>query len=100
LRLLSHPIQYPGIVSSTRLLFALLLLLCFKNGIVSLGAEGSSLKLRVVPTPIKSYRLLSMTMDEDGFIWCGSIHRVVQWPAASGAASCARSRRSMTNPMR
>jgi hypothetical protein len=31
----------------------------------------------VVPTPVKSYRLLAMSMDADGFIWTGSIHRAV-----------------------
>ena len=35
------------------------------------------LDLHVVPTPIKSYRLLSMSMDDDGFIWAGAIHKVV-----------------------
>jgi hypothetical protein len=33
--------------------------------------------LHVVPTPIKSYRLLAMSMDEDGCIWAGAIHQVV-----------------------
>ncbi len=32
------------------------------------------MQLYIVPTPIKSYRLLGMTMDEDGFIWAGAIH--------------------------
>jgi hypothetical protein len=36
-----------------------------------------AIDLHVVPTPIKSYRLLAMSMDADGFIWTGSIHRVV-----------------------
>src|SRR5438477_11358632 len=35
------------------------------------------LDLQVVPTPLKSYRLLSMSMDDDGFIWTGAIHKVV-----------------------
>src|SRR5262245_54495128 len=35
------------------------------------------LELHVVPTPIRSYRLLSMSRDDDGFIWAGSIHRAV-----------------------
>src|SRR5438270_2673600 len=35
------------------------------------------LDLHVVPTPIKSYRLLAMSMDDDGFIWAGSIHKLV-----------------------
>jgi hypothetical protein len=44
----------------------------------ALAAEpGPAIELHVVPTPIKSYRLLGMSMDADGFIWCGSIHRVV-----------------------
>jgi hypothetical protein len=42
-----------------------------------LAAEAEKLELHVVTTPIKSYRLLAMSMDDDGFIWCGSIHRVV-----------------------
>jgi hypothetical protein len=33
--------------------------------------------LYVVPTSVKSYRLLAMSMDADGFIWAGSIHRAV-----------------------
>lgn len=37
----------------------------------------AKLDLRIVPTPIKSYRLLSMSMDDDGFIWAGSIHKAV-----------------------
>src|SRR6266446_4237062 len=39
--------------------------------------EQSKLALHVVPTPIKSYRLLAMSMDDDGFIWAGSIHKGV-----------------------
>jgi streptogramin lyase len=35
------------------------------------------LDLHVVPTPIKSYRLLSMSMDDDGFIWAGAIHNAI-----------------------
>jgi hypothetical protein len=35
------------------------------------------MQLEVVPTPIRSYRLLAMSMDEDGFIWTGSTHRVI-----------------------
>ena len=42
------------------------------------GAQPQpKLDLHVVPTPIKSYRLLSMSMDDDGFIWAGAIHKVV-----------------------
>src|SRR6266852_6767385 len=37
----------------------------------------AELPLHLVPTPIKSYRLLAMSMDDDGFIWAGSIHRVL-----------------------
>ncbi|MCC6443809.1 MAG: hypothetical protein IT210_10190 [Armatimonadetes bacterium] len=36
-----------------------------------------NMKMHVVPVPLHSYRLLSMSMDEDGFIWVGSIHRMV-----------------------
>lgn len=35
------------------------------------------LDLHVVPTPIQSYRLLAMSMDDDGCIWAGAIHQVV-----------------------
>jgi hypothetical protein len=34
-------------------------------------------KLHVVPTPVVSYRLLSMSRDQDGFIWAGSIHQAI-----------------------
>jgi hypothetical protein len=55
-----------------------ILLTLLLAGVVPLfGVEQEKLKLHVVQTPIKSYRLLAMSMDEDGFIWCGSIHRVV-----------------------
>lgn len=40
-------------------------------------AAEPALQLHVVPTPIKSYRLLAMSMDADGFIWAGSIHRAI-----------------------
>ena len=39
--------------------------------------EGLAGRLHVVPTPIRSYRLLSMSRDEGGYIWAGSIHRAV-----------------------
>src|SRR5688572_10116810 len=67
----------------------------------TLLSAAEPLPLHVVPTPIKSYRLLAMSMDDDGFIWCGSIHRVVHrydpragttetipMPYDSSAASC------------
>jgi hypothetical protein len=62
------------------------------------------LDLHVVPTPIKSYRLLAMSMDDDGFIWAGAIHKVVHrydprtgkvedvplpFPATASACLCA-----------
>jgi hypothetical protein len=62
-------------VPSKSLVFILLHTLAIATA--SLAAESDKLKLHVVETPIKSYRLLSMTMDEDGFVWCGSIHRVL-----------------------
>src|ERR1051325_6924907 len=35
------------------------------------------LQLHTVPLPVDSCRLLAMSMDEDGFIWAGSVHKVV-----------------------
>ncbi len=35
------------------------------------------IRLHVVPTPIKSYRLLAMSRDDEGFIWAGSIHQAI-----------------------
>src|SRR5438552_2251073 len=55
-----------------RTAFVVLLLIGFAH-----GGEQPKLDLHVVPTPIKSYRLLSMSMDDDGFIWAGAIHKVV-----------------------
>ena len=34
-----------------------------------------AIELHVVPIPVKSPRLLGMSMDDDGFIWLGSTHR-------------------------
>jgi len=44
-----------------------------------LGAEEPprKLDLHVVPTPVKSYRLLAMSMDGEGYIWTGSIHQAI-----------------------
>jgi hypothetical protein len=50
----------------------------FVVGVAPAGEEAAEkLKLHVVPTPIKSYRLLAMSMDDDGFIWAGAIHKIV-----------------------
>src|SRR5438552_2074082 len=38
---------------------------------------GAALKLLSVPIPIHSYRLLLMSMDDEGIIWAGSIHQVI-----------------------
>jgi streptogramin lyase len=86
-------------VRTNPLTFSLLLLAIDASALPAIGAE--SLELHMVPTSIKSYRLLSMSMDDDGFIWCGSIHRVVhrydprtgdaetiQLPYDSSASSC------------
>lgn len=64
-------------------------------------AAEPAIRLHVVPVPLKSYRLLAMTMDDDGFIWTGSIHRAihrydprtaavetVKLPYDSSASSC------------
>jgi hypothetical protein len=45
--------------------------------LTSVAFAASKMQLHVVPTPIKSYRLLAMSQDEDGFIWTGSTHRVI-----------------------
>ena len=39
--------------------------------------DQAKLQLHSVPVPVNSYRLLAMSMDEDGFIWAGSVHKVV-----------------------
>src|SRR5438132_4724371 len=47
-------------------------------GLAHAGEQPApKLDFHVVPTPIKSYRLLAMSMDNDGFIWAGAIHKVV-----------------------
>ena len=43
----------------------------------SAQAEQPKLPLHTVPLPVKSYRLLAMSRDDDGFIWTGSVQRVV-----------------------
>jgi hypothetical protein len=43
------------------------------------------LTLHVVPVPVKSYRLLAMDRDDDGFVWAGSIHDAIhRYDPASG----------------
>jgi hypothetical protein len=41
------------------------------------NARAQPLRLHTAPLPVKSYRLLSMSMDDEGYIWVGSIHRVI-----------------------
>jgi hypothetical protein len=60
-----------------------------------------TLEMHVVPIPVRSYRLLAMSKDEDGFVWAGSIHRkvhrydprtgqvqTIEMPYAATASSC------------
>jgi hypothetical protein len=59
------------------------------------------LEMHLVPLPVRSYRLLAMSKDEDGFVWAGSIHRkvhryaprtgevqTIEMPYAATASSC------------
>ena len=39
-------------------------------------SDGLAGKLHIVPTTVRSYRLLMMTRDDEGYIWAGAIHRV------------------------
>lgn len=41
------------------------------------GQDADRLQLHVVPTTLKSCRLLAMSRDDDGFIWAGSIHQAI-----------------------
>ena len=44
------------------------------------------LTLHVVPTPVKSYRLLATDRDGDGFVWAGSVHHAIhRYDPARGA---------------
>jgi hypothetical protein len=50
-------------------------------------APAAPLELHVVPLPVKSPRLLGMSMDDDGGIWLGSTHRLVyRYDPRTGAA--------------
>ena len=51
------------------------LLVELEGGWVADDKQPFVLQLHTVSVPIKSYRLLSMSMDDDGFIWVGSIHQ-------------------------
>jgi sugar lactone lactonase YvrE len=39
-------------------------------------SDGLAGKLHIVTTTIRSYRLLMMTRDDEGYVWAGAIHRV------------------------
>lgn len=65
------------------------------------AADQEPLKLHVVHTSVRSYRLLAMSRDDDGFIWAGSIHQAIHrydsragdivtvpLPVKSAASSC------------
>ena len=53
------------------------ILLVASCALVITAAEPARLELNVIPVSIRSYRLLAMSMDTDGFIWTGSIHRKI-----------------------
>lgn len=57
----------------TRSCFAALLSIT----LVAPALADDKLEMHVVPIPVKSYRLLAMSQDEEGFIWTGSIHEVI-----------------------
>ena len=44
-----------------------------------LGAEAgkAQLDLHAIKVDISSYRLLAMSMDDEGFVWAGSIHQMI-----------------------
>lgn len=52
---------------------------CFTAGVPVKTEEPASARLTFHPVsvPIRSYRLLSMSMDDAGGIWAGSIHRII-----------------------
>lgn len=69
--------------------------------VLTAADQPRTLKLHVVPVPVKSYRLLAMSQDEDGFIWAGSVHQAihrydprtgdvqsVSLPAKAAASAC------------
>src|SRR5438876_647360 len=37
----------------------------------------SPMQMHIVPIPVQSYRLLDMSMDDEGFIWVGSTSSVM-----------------------
>jgi len=49
------------------------LLLC----ITAASSRADPVKLHTVPLPVQSPRLLGMSMDDKGFIWLGSTHRII-----------------------
>ena len=51
--------------------------ICLLVAMPSAATAGEKLELTAVPVPVRSYRLLSMTMDDDGYIWAGSTHQVI-----------------------
>jgi streptogramin lyase len=61
-------------VSRTALLAAILFA---ATAVPAAGPPPAKLDLHVVPTPVKSYRLLAMDRDDDGFVWAGSVHQSV-----------------------
>src|SRR5262245_47662959 len=38
---------------------------------------ATAIEMHVVPVPIQSNRLLGMSNDDDGYLWCGSFLRAV-----------------------
>jgi hypothetical protein len=51
-------------------IFALLALL-------AIASTAGAVELNIIPIPIQSYRLLDMSMDDEGFVWFGSTHQVL-----------------------
>jgi hypothetical protein len=74
-----------------RTLLATLLIVPALLGPEAAGQRPGELKLHVVHTPVKSYRLLAMSRDDDGYIWAGSIHQAVhRYDPRSGSVETVR----------
>jgi streptogramin lyase len=69
--------QTPGETNMTRIILATLVLGMWLLGPLAGEEPPPKLELQVVPTPVKSYRLLAMSRDSDGFLWAGSIHQAI-----------------------
>jgi streptogramin lyase len=72
-----HATPFRGDLDMNKLALLTTVILLVRCTPIQAEPPQGQMRLHVVPTTLKSYRLLAMSKDEAGFIWAGSIHQAI-----------------------